>query len=296
MKPTGAKMTSRVALFLGVFLFAGGCPQLIEYQLTVAIEGQGVVKSSAISSHEGRPVPFTNGTFSPETPITLTAEAADGHVFAGWAGVPTGYAEQNPLTLTLDSDMNVTAVFRELFSLAVTIEGEGTVTPSDGVFEAGTTLTLRANPASGWLFDHWEGDVSGISPTANITVDTDVTAAAVFSFDLDGQWLLDYSNSPNPTCLTITGGKVTSELAGCVEPVLIVGATEARVEGCSVTFSYRSEQTLFFPDWTYLNVEGLLSFRGTIQDDGTIAGSARVVGTYNGVPFENTLAFIMTRL
>ena len=116
------------------------------------------------------------------------------------------------------------------------------------------------------------------------------------TFDLDGQWLLDYSNSPNSTCLTITDGKITSELAGCLEPVLILSATTAIVEGNSVRFSYRTRQTGPLPDGTVVRIEGVGSFNGTIQDDGSIAGSEAIVGTLNGATVENTVGFIMTRL
>ena len=115
-------------------------------------------------------------------------------------------------------------------------------------------------------------------------------------FDIDGTWLLEYSNSPNPTCLTFTNGKVTSELAGCIEPVLIGNASAADIEGDTVSFSYTSQQTILLPDGTFIEGGGLLTLEGTIQDDGSIAGSMRAVGSINGIAFDNTVGFIMTRL
>jgi len=114
-------------------------------------------------------------------------------------------------------------------------------------------------------------------------------------FDIDGTWLLDYSNSPNPNCLTFTDRRITSELAGCVEPVEILSATQATIDGTSVHFSYRTRQTLLVAE-RLLSAEGLLIFDGTVQDDGTIAGTMRAVGVLNGIPFDNSLGFIMERL
>lgn len=112
---------------------------------------------------------------------------------------------------------------------------------------------------------------------------------------LDGSWILDYTNSPNPTQLTFTDGKVTSELAGGVEPVAVLWATRATIDGNQVRWSYSCQQVLFTVQGA-LAVNGVLDFSGTIQDDGSIAGTATVSGTMNGLPVTNVVGFIMRRL
>ena len=112
---------------------------------------------------------------------------------------------------------------------------------------------------------------------------------------LDGDWWLDYSDSPNPTQLTFTDGRVTSELAGGYEPVAILWSSPAVIAGRQVTFSYASWETGLV-NGEVVTVEGVLTFSGTIQDDGSISGRTTIEGTMNGMPVANTVGFIMYRL
>ncbi len=73
------------------------------------------------------PEHFTGST------VTLTAypDVANGRLFSHWEGdVPNGYSEQNPITITMDGDKTVTAVFKcgsggpaSAFLLVVTMLG-----------------------------------------------------------------------------------------------------------------------------------------------------------------------------
>jgi hypothetical protein len=49
------------------------------------------------------------------------------------------------------------------YALSITLVGSGTVTldPPGGVYEPGSTVTLTAVPAAGYLFNGWGGDASG---------------------------------------------------------------------------------------------------------------------------------------
>jgi len=51
----------------------------------------------------------------------------------------------------------------------------------DLTYEAGATVTLFANPASGYVFDRWSGDVSGTSKTASVTMNSDKSVTAHFA-------------------------------------------------------------------------------------------------------------------
>jgi len=55
------------------------------------------------------------------------------------------------------------------------------VSPSSGNYNSGTTVTLTANPASGYRFDFWGGDISGSSPTITITMNSHKSVVANFS-------------------------------------------------------------------------------------------------------------------
>ncbi len=63
---------------------------------------------------------------------------------------------------------------------SVSPSGSGSVDPSGGTFDAGTVVTLTANPASGWQFDHWSGtDNNAINPTT-VTMNSNKSVTAYF--------------------------------------------------------------------------------------------------------------------
>ena len=67
-------------------------------------------------------------------------------------------------------------------ALTISVSGQGTTNPSVGTYEydGDTEATITASPASGWKFDHWNGDASGSSPTIVITMDSDKDITAYF--------------------------------------------------------------------------------------------------------------------
>ena len=66
------------------------------------------------------------------------------------------------------------------YTLTVQTQGNGSVDPSGGTYESGTTVTLTATPDANWLFDHWEDDLAGSAHPSDIVMDTDKLVTAVF--------------------------------------------------------------------------------------------------------------------
>lgn len=68
------------------------------------------------------------------------------------------------------------------YTLTVNITGGGSVTldPAGGVYAPSTSVDLTANADPGWIFDHWEDDLSGSTNPETITMDSDKTVTAVF--------------------------------------------------------------------------------------------------------------------
>jgi hypothetical protein len=68
------------------------------------------------------------------------------------------------------------------FTLSLSSEGSGTVTldPPGGVYEAGSTVTLTAVPATGFLFDAWSADASGTTNPLTIEMDGPYSVHAHF--------------------------------------------------------------------------------------------------------------------
>ncbi|NVM20904.1 MAG: PKD domain-containing protein, partial [Desulfobacterales bacterium] len=162
-----------------------------EYTLTVTTVGQGSVTLDP-----------ADGTYDKGTEVTLTATADEGWVFSEWSGALSG--SQNPATITMDSDKNVTATFTEVlpteYTLTVTTEGSGSVTldPADGTYDEDTEVTLTATADEGWVFSEWSGHLSGSDNPATITMDSNKTVAAIFKKDVDNDGISDEEENRHP--------------------------------------------------------------------------------------------------
>lgn len=69
------------------------------------------------------------------------------------------------------------------YTLATSVQGQGTISPVSGVYDAGEVVQVAATPASGWTFDHWvvNGEMGTNNPQAEINMDGDVQLVAVFT-------------------------------------------------------------------------------------------------------------------
>ena len=82
----------------------------------------------------------------------------------------------------------------EKFILSVTISPEegGTVSPEGGVFAEGTSLTLTATPATGYVFKEWTGDLQSTQNPVSASMDADMNVTLVFvRSDTDGDGVTD---------------------------------------------------------------------------------------------------------
>jgi len=103
-----------------------------------------------------------NGTLSAKFRVHLQID--DGH--ANYTLAPHLYATSGFLLTT-----NWTPIDRG------TVEAD----PPGPKYPPGTEVTLTAHPVPGWVFDHWEGDATGISNPLTITMDTHKSVTAVFA-------------------------------------------------------------------------------------------------------------------
>ncbi len=71
------------------------------------------------------------------------------------------------------------------YTLTMAVTGSGTTLPQVGAtqYSDGTVVTVTATPATGWVFDHWSGDLSGSANPVTIAMDGDKTVTAVFVQD-----------------------------------------------------------------------------------------------------------------
>ncbi|MEY3697217.1 MAG: hypothetical protein RJA41_867, partial [Actinomycetota bacterium] len=111
--------------------------------------------------------------------ITLTPNPQAGWEFTGWTGDCTGVEN---CSLTITGDVNVTATFARIGARAdVVTVGNGRVTNSKNVNQCrgncsidayeNDSITLTAQPDTGWAFTGWSGACTGTSTTCVITLD-----------------------------------------------------------------------------------------------------------------------------
>jgi len=208
-------------LLMGV----GGDTQLTavfveQFELTVDIEGKGDVLIETADGTE-----TTESLFDDGTELTLTPEPKKGWTFLQWEGdVSARHEEDNPLMITIDDDLDITAVFVHEYVLTIEIEGEGEVDPPGGGFPDGFEVELTATPDEGCAFVEWRGDVPEGHEEDNplvVVMDGDKDLTAVFrNPPKDGYWegltsqakLLSFRVSNG--CTTISDVKISYWLDG----------------------------------------------------------------------------------
>ena len=153
--------------------------------ITLTINGQKVT-GSEVSFNTGsvsvNPVPQSNGLYTKNTVVTLTANPAPGHDWIGWSG--TDNDAINPTLVTMSRNKQVTANFESRFSLIINnqlvigsfvsfTEGSVTIDPapeSDGKYTSGTQVTLTARSDSGYDWKGWLGTSNDTSNPTRLTM------------------------------------------------------------------------------------------------------------------------------
>ena len=150
--------------------------KLKSYPLIVSVEGEGTVDERVIS---------TKTDYGSGTVVELTAQPSEHWLFDHWEGDLD--SNTNPVQITVSSPKSVKAVFvKKIYDLTVSIDGEGAVSETvvgtrSGSYQEGSVVELTATPATGWSFNHWEGDTSGSDNPTQITVSGAKSVKAVFT-------------------------------------------------------------------------------------------------------------------
>jgi hypothetical protein len=67
-----------------------------------------------------------------------------------------------------------------MLTTGISPSGAGSISPPGGEYDPGVQVTLTANPASGYAFDHWGGSASGTASTITVTMNSDKSLTANF--------------------------------------------------------------------------------------------------------------------
>ena len=157
--------------------------------------------------------------------VNLTAIANSGYIFERWDGDIED--DRESVNITMDSDKDVLALFTEKserYSLTVNIfppqGGSVALTPSGGIYDPDTLVTLSADANSGYIFERWDGDIEGNSESIQITMDSNKTINASFTEELENKYSLTVNIFPSD------GGTVILDPSGGeYDPGTIVNVT-----------------------------------------------------------------------
>lgn len=142
--------------------------------LTVSVSGSGTVMSNV----GGISCTATGGTCTQSYTfgqvVRLTAAPGVGRSFGGWGGACMAAGMALTCDVTMDASKSATATFNVLtypVNVAIDQAGWGSVETPGGEFDCpgdcaetlahGTTITLQAVPAAGYLFSGWVDDTPG---------------------------------------------------------------------------------------------------------------------------------------
>ena len=182
----------------------GRCPVVVETKFVLSksvlpVNG-GTIQVSPAS---------TNGYYTSNSIVTLTAVPANGMAFSGWSGAVV--STNNPVQITMSTNRIVTATFtnipaRYLLTKSVSPLGGGTINvnpPStNGYYASNTVVTLTAVPATGKAFAGWSGAVVSKVNPLSITMNTNKSVIATFT-NAPVSFLLSKSVTP------LMGGTIT---------------------------------------------------------------------------------------
>jgi hypothetical protein len=155
--------------------------------------GSGTVTSSPSGINCGTTCTYQ---FASGSSVTLTATPDASSTFSGWVGGITGSG--STVTVTMNSNAVVEAIFNALYTLTIVKQGNGNgtvISSPAGIncgatctyqFVSGTSVTLTATPNSVSSFNSWSGDFSGNSTTFTITMNSNKTVYATFNINEAG--------------------------------------------------------------------------------------------------------------
>ncbi|MDP2829977.1 MAG: hypothetical protein Q8O37_15405 [Sulfuricellaceae bacterium] len=274
-----------------------------DVSLTVTLSGAGSVVSSPAGINCGTDCSegylYQLGT--PGASVTLTATPTLGYYFTGWSGDCTGTGS---CVATMDAYRNVTATFKAVYPLTVTLLTSGpvvgrVVSSPVGIFcgsdfidcsenyVVDTTVTLTATPESGYYFAGWGGDCSG---TGSCVVTMNVARSVTATFNA----------AASTATLTVTNagtgyGNVGSSPGGisCWVPqpnvLYLVGpdCSENYAIGTTVTLTPTPASGSYFAGWSG-------SCTGTGSCVVTMNAARNVTATFKLNPFVATTSSVIT--
>lgn len=137
-----------------------------QYNLTVSASANGSVDD-------------VSGIYDKDTELSITATPETGYGFSGWTGDIE--STDNPLDVTIDEDIEITANFSYLYTLTASAGANGSIDDVNGSYLSGVSIEINATPDDGYEFAGWTGDVESSSNPLTVTMNSDIEVTANFS-------------------------------------------------------------------------------------------------------------------
>jgi len=191
-------------------------------------------------------------------------------LFLNWSDGST----DNPRTINVTGDTTLNAYVKRQYYLTIQASPSsgGSVSPSSGWYDHGSSVQINATPASGWAFDRWvglgTGSYSGTSAFASITINAPINETAYFYTFL-------ISVSPS------NGSIVAGESVTATVTVTLTGGCSSKSISLSASEVPPNASSSFNPS----NV--------TISPSSTTANSAMTISTSKSTPTD-TYTIIIT--
>ena len=242
------------------------------YNLDIEIIGNGSVEIDPDLSN------YTYGSV-----VNLTAVANESWEFDHWEGDVSG--NENPLSVMIDDDKTVVAVFSEqepdpldtLYTLTINIDGEGVVDIDlSGPYHFGDIVNLTAVPSEGSIFDHWSGNLSGDSNPEQLNMTENKTVTAHFEIKEENNGNGGGDTGGGGTTTTATSIKISNKppVADLSAGELYIGFVDEDID-FDGTLSYDSDG--YITEWFWNFGDGTTAVGETIAHNYSIPGEYNVV-------------------
>ncbi len=276
---------------------------------TVTASANGLAGSPLVFSATGEaPLPPTITSFTPTSGVVGTQVTINGSNFTGAtevafngttaigftvisstqirANVPSG-AITGTISVTTAAGAAISgADFNVQYSLTVTIVGSGTVnlSPSGGVYDFGSVVTLTANASPNYVFSNWSGNLSGSANPETITMNANKSVTATFTATGPAAAIKHEETQTGGSSNSTT---VTSASLTVVSGQLYLAAIASK---SSVTVSSVTGLGL---SWTLVKSQcaGRNQTRVTVyMAQGTSSGNGAVTATFSSTPKNAVIA------
>jgi len=148
------------------------------------------------------------GTYSLSVSSPVSGGSGIQYVFTQWTDGNT----QNPRSITVSASVTYDARYKTQYYLTMQVNpsGAGTVSPSSGWYDAGSSVSISATPSSGYAFSSWSGigsgSYSGTDNPKTITMNGPITETANFQ---GASYTVTVYARRTPDASTISGVQVT---------------------------------------------------------------------------------------